>query len=784
MKKTTIFLLILLAFAAASARAETKSGPLGAIPSMVKKAMPGDTLLIENGTYTNVQILFSGKGAEGKPIVIAAQTPGKVFIEGESRLSLTGEWLEVSGLWFRNGFSPTGTIIEYRSGSKHAYHCRVTDCVIDRFNPPSRLTKGNWVQLYGRFNRIDHCSLCGKLNTGVTVAAVLDGVDEQNHSIDNNYFGPRPPHGSNGGETIRTGNSFTSRTKALITIEDNYFDRCSGEVEILSIKSGYNTIRRNTFFECEGGLVLRHGDYNVVEGNLMIGNNKPNTGGIRIINKNHKIFNNYLCGLAGHRAFGGFSVMNGVPNSPDYRYHNVENTDIYNNSLIDCAEIQFCLGKDFERVVIPNNVTFRDNFIWNPNAEAPYIAYDDISGIKFSGNEAEIDPKAKLPEGFSSVKSAVVKGGQCAITYPKPSKDQTAYAGAIDPAKAAQGFSAPLKSECGAKWFKYSEPKPREAIGTLIKVAAGQNALLDALAKSAPGDVIELTTAGEYWNDKALKVWHYVQIRAAKGLASKPVLKYNGRGGEPMLVIENGGHLDIAGIKFNGVPDKDLNDPRGFISSGDPMIEDYTLNVDDCEFTRFNRSGTFAIACTPGSFSQSIKVTNCRFVDLPTDVILLTRELEMNGRYNVDNLLIKNCTFANVGNCAIDIQRLGYDESTTGPSVIIDHCTFYNVNNCEQASVIELTGAQKASVTNCTFEKSGQGGASIRLSEKRWDLITISRCNFWEAGRISTFWGTGVKDNMLNVQPVYANPGEGNYKQKANSPLKGKATDGMDIGVN
>ncbi len=49
-------------------------------------------------------------------------------------------------------------------------------------------------------------------------------------------------------------------TASRTNIHHNYFERCSGEVEIVSIKSGDNQINNNTFYECEGGLVLRHGE--------------------------------------------------------------------------------------------------------------------------------------------------------------------------------------------------------------------------------------------------------------------------------------------------------------------------------------------------------------------------------------------------------------------------------------------------------------------------------------------------------------------------------------------
>ncbi len=754
-----------------AASAATQRAPLGGVAALLKKAAPGDTIVVEKGVYNRQSLVLAGNGAENNPIVIMAEAPGAVVIEGESSLRLTGKWMTVAGLHFRNGFSPTGTIIEFRNGSRHAFDCRVTDCVIEGFNPPARAEKGNWIQMYGQRNRLDHCSIVGKLNEGVTVTAVLDGVNDQHHRIDNNYFGPRPVYGSNGAETIRTGNSFTWRTRAAITIEDNYFDRCSGEVEILSIKSSDNIIRRNTFYECEGDIALRHGDRNTVEGNLMIGNHKPNTGGIRVINTGHRIYGNYLEGLAGGRQFSAFSIMNGVPDSPDYRYHRVRDVQIHNNTLVDCDNIVLCLGRDFERTATPIDVTFTDNLIFNRSATATYTALDDVSGIAFSGNLVELAPGADIPAGFAPAKAAWVKSKEFPAVYART--QSKGYAGAIDPARADKARFGVKKEAVGALWFKYTEADPRTLSGKVIKVAAGQNALAEAASASAPGDVLELSENGEYWNDKPVFIPHYLVIRAAAGLKGTPTLRYNGKGGESLIVIRSGGHLDIKGIAFNGIPEQELRDPKGFINTDEGMLEDYSLLAEGCEFSRFNRSGTFAISCTQGAFAQWVRIRGCRFVDLPWDAIVLSRETDFYGRYNVENLEVSDCLFANICGCGIDLARYGYDESTAGPNAVIDRCTFYNVFNREQGSVVDLSGVQKVRVTGCSFELSGQGGASVRLNEMRRDEITISRNNLFNAGRIFTFWGTGVKDDNTALQPVYADPANGDWRQAASSPLKG-----------
>lgn len=509
------------------------------------------------------------------------------------------------------------------------------------------------------------------------------------------------------------------------------------------MKSGDNIIRRNTFFECEGGVALRHGDRNTVEENLFIGNGKPNTGGVRVINKGHRIRRNCFSGLAGRRSFAPLAVMDGVPDSPDYRYHPVTDVEITDNTFDDCTPILFGLGRDFERTVPPEGVLFARNRINASRDGEVYTPYDDLSGITFSENRITDKRHFKLPD-----------------------------------------VAAARKEQTGVSWFDYTEPRVRELSGRVLRVEAGRNTLLDAVSASAPGDVIELASPGEYWNDAPVAIRHYLVIRSAPGLDQKPLLRYCGRGGEPMVRIENGGHLDLSGVAFNGLPEEELRDPKGFVATAETMIEDYTLRIVDCDFSRFNRSGTYAVSCLRGTFAPWIEIRDCRFTDLPWDAVVLSRETDFYGRYNVERLEVSNCLFVNVGGRGIDVARYGYDESTAGPDVRISHCTFRNVFNREQGSVIDLQGVQKASVTDCAFDHSGRGGASIRFNEMRWDEITVSRCNLYESGRIASFWNTGIGDDMTGYEPRYADPQAGDYRQAPDSPLAGQATDGTNVGIN
>ncbi|CAN0572680.1 unnamed protein product, partial [Laminaria digitata] len=235
-------------------------------------AQPGDQIVLQNGVWRDFDMLLDAEGTIETPITVSAETPGKVILSGQSSLRLAGKHLVISGLVFREGYTPRTEVISFRRDNDNlAYNSRVTETVIENYSNPTRAQRDIWVAMYGQNNVFDHNHLSGKLNSGPTMAVRLNTEDSQNnnHVIRNNYFGPRPVFGSNGGETLRIGTSHYSLTHSGTLVENNYFDRCSGEVEIISNKSGGNTYRGNTFFRSRGTLTLRHSNDTLVENNLL-----------------------------------------------------------------------------------------------------------------------------------------------------------------------------------------------------------------------------------------------------------------------------------------------------------------------------------------------------------------------------------------------------------------------------------------------------------------------------------------------------------------------------------
>ena len=132
----------------------------------------------------------------------------------------------------------------------------------------------------------------------------------ERHHIHHNHFVDIPE--GNGYETLQLiteGNPWDPEPGHCGTlIEYNLFERCNGEGEIISVKSNGNLLRRNTFRDCRGALVLRHGDDNVVSENFFWGEGEHRAGGVRLQGTDQVVVNNLFHSL---NAFG-VGMMDGA----------------------------------------------------------------------------------------------------------------------------------------------------------------------------------------------------------------------------------------------------------------------------------------------------------------------------------------------------------------------------------------------------------------------------------------------------------------------------------------
>ena len=669
-----------------------------AYKNALNKVQAGDDIVLADGTWNNFEILFKGEGSEQQPITLKAQTKGKVFLTGQSNLRLAGKHLVVSGLVFKDGYTPSSAVVAFRSNKETlAYHSRVTEIVIDNFNNPDKRESDYWVALYGQYNRFDHNYLAGKRNKGVTVAVRLDSESSQenHHKIDHNYFGPRPIFGSNGGETLRIGTSHYSLSNSFTLVENNYFDRCDGEVEIISVKSGKNTIRNNVFFESRGTLTLRHGNGNLITENIFLGNGVDHTGGIRVINKDQIIRNNYLEGLTGYRFGSGFTVMNGVPNSKINRYHQVENALVENNSLINVAHVQLAAGSDAERSAVPINSTIQNNLIYNENSQQPFTLFDDVSGITFQGNVANTVAHDKLSSGISQQKIAL-KRADNGLLYAV--NDELANKGA------SKQLSPIKKSATGPSWYAKKDSLVAFESGKTINVPATDDALFNAVLAANDGDVL-LLADGKYDVRKMIDVNKTLSIKAQHQGQAKITFQRS-----TLFQISDGGSLSIDGLDFSGSNSPDSSGNSLVRSKKWGMVDNFRFVMRNSKVSALDINHSFHFFDSGnGAFADYIELTDNHFTNITGDLLRLNKEIEDLGIYNAEYVILKNNTFDNVQGALVNLYRGGSDESTFGPHFEMNNNTVRNSSNGKRnkaGSSIYLHGVQVTNIENNIFDNS------------------------------------------------------------------------------
>ena len=658
---------------------------------------PGDIVKLKNGVWQDFEILLQAKGTEKSVITLTAETKGKVILSGKSNLRLAGEYLEVSGLVFKNGYTPSSAVIEFRRNKDElAYHSRVTEVVIDNYNNPDKQESDYWIALYGRHNRIDHNHIVGKRNKGVTVAVRLNSENSQQnyHRIDHNYFGYRPTFGSNGGETLRIGTSHYSLTDSHTLVENNYFEHTNGEVEIISIKSGKNILRNNVFFEARGTLTMRHGNGNLIEDNVFIGNNVPHTGGIRVINRDQIIRNNYLEGLTGYRFGSGFTVMNGVPNSPINRYHQVDNATIEHNTFINVKHIHLAAGSDKERSAVPINSVFRNNLIVNEQGSHPFSIFDDISGIAFSGNVSNQSVPEAIKSGFS-IKDVELGKPDSDILYSTP-----------DPVTAGAKRTAPVlnKAQTGVNWYPKTLAETPFNTGAEHMVQADVKTLLSTIEKAKSGDILVLD-AGTFIVPKLISLDKTLTIKAKQ--TGTVTLAFERTA---LFEITDGGNLMLEGLTLSGQYSPDAAGNSVIRTQKWGMLNNYRFVMQNCIVEQLDVNHSFHFFSTgKGAFADSIELSGNTFRDVTGDILQLNSEIEDLGIYNAEYVTLADNTFSRVQGAIVKLYRGGTDESTFGPHFSMTNNTLDGTGKGKrnkQAASIYLHGVQVTDISNNSFSDS------------------------------------------------------------------------------
>lgn len=360
------------------------------LDEIVAAARPGTTILVEAGTYTlSRKIVLSVIGTRDKPVTIRA-AQGNVTLEGRGGFDIEkSDWLVIDGFTF--GWQARTFNV------RESTNVRLTNMTWRYAAPPGTAPDSalsvHWLRIHsGHGHHLDNSTFGPHFGgLGVTVLIENDVADVR---ISKNYFHDRPRDGRNGAETIRVGSGGGSRIAA--TIDNNMFERCDGEAELLSVKADGVRIINNTFRDNRGQVVVRNGVDVIISRNQFFGGERQRGGGIRIhgshicIAQNlfHELPNAALQTFPGHfdrRSAGAWNK--GYPSTNDVVV--AGNVFVKPNVLADDARPWYALdlgsagSSDIpaDGWTIVNNYfvtdnsllkgTAHENFIWERNVQLP-----------------------------------------------------------------------------------------------------------------------------------------------------------------------------------------------------------------------------------------------------------------------------------------------------------------------------------------------------------------------------------------------------------------------------
>lgn len=382
-------------------------GNVNEFDQSLSNSKAGDVIIWKDGKYVDVKINFVGNGSIGIPIVLKAQTAGNVSFSGSSKIQLSGSYLSVEGFVFNGDctLEDKEHVISFAIGNKEAHHSKISNCAIINYSLAESTGKTNYyVNMVGTYNQVEHCHFEGKTNKGPTLVieykqekGYVPGSDvapSSHHNIHHNYFGFRT-FSENGGEQIRVGTSTTSFSHGFNIIEYNYFEDERIEAEVVSNKSWNNIYRFNTFIGNDGGMVIRHGQKCFVYGNLINGKAGRNeSAGLRVINPNNTVFNNYVENLEGGNKDmkSPITIMSGLEGSAFNEYYPADHAIVAYNTVVNSvgAAIKIGVGNKNKGkpLVAPKNVLLVGNAVLNTLGKntSPIVIEDPTSTYMLSKN--------------------------------------------------------------------------------------------------------------------------------------------------------------------------------------------------------------------------------------------------------------------------------------------------------------------------------------------------------------------------------------------------------------
>jgi poly(beta-D-mannuronate) lyase len=409
-----------------AAAAERRVADPAALAAAIAAARPGDVIIMKDGVWKDVDIRFDAGATAAAPVRLRAQSPGGVVLTGSSQLTFARPYLSAEGLYFRGGALEGGAVVRFAS-----HHGRLHESAIVDYNPWNPASAYHWVLFEGDHNRIERITFRGKNNRRPVVAQTPAA---KHNAVEGCHFKDIAFHSQNGREVIQIMgygmNEELGEDGAFFTVANNLFDEAHGEgMEIISIKSNRNVIRGNTFRRTKGGITNRSGNFNVIQDNVVLGENEPGSYGIRITGQHHRVVGNYVADVEGpglllvagelyERALTPAFLpllRAGTPLGRVPRYAQVKHGVFANNSFVNCGSPAVQLGASYkagwpksQRVLLPEDNQIAGNLVKprpGPKAAALRVTESErtppLDALHFAPNRLEdnrlLAPGAEAP---------------------------------------------------------------------------------------------------------------------------------------------------------------------------------------------------------------------------------------------------------------------------------------------------------------------------------------------------------------------------------------------------
>jgi poly(beta-D-mannuronate) lyase len=331
-----------------SAASSVVVSSVAGLRSALAGAVPGDVIEVADGTYSTSDVIAITKAGTAKdPITVRAQHVGKATVTGSGGFTIGSGTSYV----VLSGFRLTGSrALSIPAG---AAHVRITRNLVQISGSAQY-----WLTVAGDDAQIDHNTFQHKPTLGNFIEVVGPGsAMAQRTWIHHNYFLDQSYSGGNGGESIRVGLSGRQHSAAHAVVENNLFEKCDGDLEVISVKSTSDIIRYNTLRDSDGTITLRHGWGSLVEGNYLLGGET----GIRIFGNDHTVINNVVQNSTGQAlAIGGGEVRDDTTSGTDHEA--ADHVLVAFNTFAADESSPLKMG-DSSKAYQPSDITVADNVI-------------------------------------------------------------------------------------------------------------------------------------------------------------------------------------------------------------------------------------------------------------------------------------------------------------------------------------------------------------------------------------------------------------------------------------